>query len=77
MAEKKVCGHFMPRADTKCRLLAGHRGCHRARVWYCDGCGKPQAGFPAVRSEEYGDHCFMCCLPERKYWGLIPARKQA
>ena len=74
---KPACGHWMPRAKTTCLRQEGHRGAHRAKVWFCDGCDKPQIGFPAAKDNEAGVWmCFMCQLDDAKYYGLIPKRKR-
>jgi hypothetical protein len=75
---RQECGKYMPRAKRKCRLLAGHRGCCRNQsVWYCDTCNKPRTGFPAATEPEAGVvSCFMCMLPDNKYYGIIPGRRK-
>jgi len=58
----KVCNHPMPIAKLPCVLLQGHYGNHRSHraVWWCDSCGKPQAGAPAARNPDHVSICFMC-----------------
>jgi hypothetical protein len=76
MTKPAECGCWMPRAKTTCKRQHGHKGCHRAKVWYCDACQRPVIGPPTGRDDEHCV-CFMCMLDDLKYYGQIPRRKRA